>query len=653
MSDQFKYLFSPFKIGSVTVRNRICTTGHGTNLSEDRTCFVDDRYIEYQRARAKGGAGLIIAGMMNVVPDCKNQAHPQNIWEEAAVPSLRKLAEAVHDEGAKIFVQIVHTGRETNNDFNDAHGMGPSSIPSPTMFNIVPKEMEIEDIQNVVNAFARAAGLAKEAGLDGVEIHGSSGYGVAQFMSPSSNQRTDEYGGSMDNRLRFPLEVIDAIREKVGYDFVLGFRLAGDEMAEGGNNSEDMKQIAEILADTGNLDYIHTGLPFYEGIFKFGFGMHLPQGLYTPYAAGFKEVTDLPVINNFRINDPVHAEKILANGQADLVGMTRALIADPDLPNKAMQGKLNEIRYCIACDQGCFGRIYQQIPMSCLQNAAVGLEKEIGTIEPASVKKKVLVAGGGPAGMETARAARLRGHEVVLYEKGKELGGMVNVAAKAAFRDEFGVSVRYLSKQMEILGVKVHLETEATMDVIQQESPDVVIIATGSSLFIPEIPGIDQDNVITVYDVLEKNVEVGEKVVVVDGGEAHWQCCSTAETILEKGKKVEMVTPFLFPGNALAVTTDLVPYLFRTRSKNMVFHTSTALTGISGSTLTCQDIYANQEKLIEGVDTVVYVARSKAYNPLYYTLKGKVKELHMVGDALAPRKAMDAIHDGYKLGRTL
>jgi thioredoxin reductase len=472
-------------------------------------------------------------------------------------------------------------------------------------------------------------------------------------MSPSSNQRTDKYGGSMDNRLRFPLEVIDAIRDKVGYDFVVGFRLAGDEMAEGGNNSEYMKQIAMKLTDTGKLDYIHTGLPFYEGIFKFGFGMHLPQGLYTPYAAGFKEVLDLPVINNFRINDPVHAEKILANGQADLVGMTRALIADPELPNKAMQGKLDEIRYCIGCDQGCFGRIYQQIPMSCLQNAAVGLEKEIGTIEPAPAKKKILVAGGGPSGMETARVARLRGHDVVLYEKEQQLGGMVNVAAKAPYRDEFGVSVRYLIKQMEILGVKVHLGTEATVEIIEQERPDAVIVATGSSLFMPDIPGLDQDNVVTVIDVLEQKVEVGEKVVVVDGGESHWQCCSTAEYLIEKGKKVEMVTPFLFPGNALAITTDLVPYLFRVRSQNMVFHTSSALLGISGSTVICQDIYANTENRIEEVDTVVYVARGKANNPLYHSLKGKIKELYMVGDALAPRKALDAIHDGYKLGRII
>ncbi len=653
MNDQFKYLFSPFKIGSVTVRNRICTTAHGTLFSEDRTFFVDDRYVEYQRTRAKGGVGLIIAGQFNVMPYCKGQLHVLNLWEEAAIPGVRKLAKAVQDEGAMIFGQLVHTMRETSLDFNDTHAMSPSPIPDPVLFNTVPKEMEKEDIETVINAFANAASYAKEAGLNGVEIHGASGYGVMQFMSPASNQRTDEYGGSFENRMRFPLAVIDAIREKVGNDFVLGMRITGDELVIGGNNSEDMKRIAETLASTGKIDYLLAGLPFYEALFRHGFGMHTPLGLWTPYTAGFKEVTDIPIICNFRINDPVQAEKILANGQADMVGMTRAAIADPDFPNKALQGRLDEIRACIACDQGCFGRIFNQVPMSCLQNTAVGLEKEIGSIAPATTKKKILIAGGGPAGMETARVAKMRGHDVRLYEKDNQLGGMVNVAVKAPNRDEFGGCVRYLIKQMEILGVDVHLGEAVTAEVVEREHPDAVVVATGAVLNMPDIPGIDQDNVVTVLDVLEEKVDTGENVMVIDGGEAHWQCCSTAEFLADKGKKVGIVTSNLFVGTGIASTADLAPYYYRVRPKGVTFHPNLVLTEIAGNTLKLLDIYSNQETLMENIDTVVYVARNKVNNPLYLALKGNVKEVHSVGDCLAPRFALDAIHDGYKLGRTI
>lgn len=652
MNDQFRYLFTPFKIGPVTVKNRICTSGHGT-LFADKDHILDDRYVEYQRARAKGGAGLIIAGMMDVTFNCRNLIGQQEVCDEKVVPMFRKLSDAVHEHGTKIFVQLNHTGRETDIELTRLPSWAPSPIPDISFFREVPKEMEIEEIKEVVRAFANAAGYAKQGGVDGVEIHGASGYLVGQFMSPSSNRRTDEYGGSMRNRLRFVFEVIDAIRERVGDDFVVGIRIPGDEMATGGNNSEDMKEIAQELEATGKIDYIHTGLSFYEGVFSVGFGMHLPLGFYTPYAAGFKEVVDLPIINTFRINDPVQAEGILANGQADMVGMTRALIADPQLPNKAREGRLDEIRTCIACDQGCLGRIFKQKPMSCLQNAAVGLEKEIGTLEPTTSKKKVLIAGGGPAGMEAARVARMRGHEVVLYEKEKELGGQVNIAARVAGRNEFEGCVRYLRKQMEILGVKVHLGVEVTRDLIEEVKPDAVVLATGSSPQKPPIPGADQANVVTEWDVLQEKVAVGQKVVVVDGGEAHWRCCSIAEHLAEQGKQVEIITPLMFVGMEAASTADLGPYYFRVRTKGVEFTPSTAVKEISGTTVVALDIFANKERRIEGVDTVVLVTANRTNDELYRSLKGNVKELHAIGDCVAPRKAIDAIYEGYNLGRLL
>lgn len=651
MNGQFKYLFSPLKIGPVTVKNRLYFGPHGTMFA-DKNHILDERFIEYNRARAKGGVGLIIAGMMNVMLNCR-ELLDQEIHDERALPLLRQLAEAVHKEGTKIFVQLCHAGRETDTELSRLPVWAPSPIPSTALFRDIPKEMEIEDIKEVIKAFAKSAGFAKEAGLDGVEIHGASGYLVHEFMSPATNKRTDEYGGSQENRLRFVFEMIDAIRKTVGSDFVLGMRVPGDDLIPGGNTFNEYKAIVKKLEASGKVDFIHVGGPFVEGILGVGLGMQVPLGFFTPYAVGFKETVALPILNDFRINDPIQAEKILADGQGDMAGMVRALIADPELPNKAREGRLEEVRPCIACDQGCLGRAFKGRPITCTQNAAVGLEKENGMWEPARQKKKVLVVGGGPAGMETARVARLRGHEVMLYEKESTLGGQVNIAVKAPLRSEFGGITRYLVKQMEILGVKVTLGVEVTSELINREKPDVVVVATGSLPFKPPIAGADQEHVVTVEDVLQEKVKIGEKVVVVDGGAAHWQCCSTVEFLAEKGKQVEVITPLLFVGMELATTSDLAPFYIRMRTKGVVFSPNTVLREISGKAVLVLDIYANRERRIEGIYTVVLATGNRANNQLYRSLKGKVKELHAVGDCVAPRKALEAIYEGYNLGKVL
>ncbi len=649
-TQQYKYLFEPIKIGSETIKNRLYFGAHGTCF-QSKDNILDERYIEYLRMRAKGGAGLIIAGAMNVMHSSHN-SYTQEIFDEKVLPPLRHLAETMHQYGTKVFLQILHAGRQMESTDSRQPIWAPSAIPCPVIRE-TPKEMEVEDIREAVKAYARSAVFAKEAGLDGLQVHFGSGYLLMQFLSPLSNIRTDEYGGSIENRLRFPMEIIDAICESVGNDFVLGIRICADELLAGGNTFDDMKEIIQRIEASGKIDFIQVGGSFYQIIWGVGTGMHTPLGFCTPYAAAFKEAVNLPILNDMRINDPVQAEKILANGQCDMVGMVRPLIADPELPNKAREGRSDEIRSCLACNQGCFGRFFRSKPIACTQNAVVGKEKEIGILESAKSKKKVLIVGGGPAGMETARVARIRGHEVVLYEKEKILGGQVNIAVKAPYRAEFGGITRYLSKQMEILGVKVSLGTEVTPELIDKEKPDAVVIATGSVPSRPPIPGTDQENVLSVWDVLQEKVEAGEKVVVLDSGESHWQCLSAAEYLIDKGKKVEIITPLMFLGMDLVTTGDLVSYYIRVKSKGVVFSTCTALKEISGRTLVAFDIHTNAERRIEGVDTVVLAAFNQANNRLYSDLKGKVKDLYAVGDCLAPRKALDAIYDGYNVGRLI
>jgi thioredoxin reductase len=448
--------------------------------------------------------------------------------------------------------------------------------------------------------------------------------------------------------------VIDAIRERVDEDVPLGLRINADEFSDGGLELEDMKEIAQALEATGKIDYVslsqgvaatqHVEIP----------EMSFPLGVFSPLHAAIREVLETtPVMTVARVNDPVLAEKILADGHADLICMARGLIADPELPNKAREGRLDDICICIACNVGCRGGPHRGMPATCLQNPAVGYEKElgIGTQTPTQVRKRVMVVGGGPGGLKAAEVAAERGHQVTLYEKNTQLGGQVLIAAKAPTRDEFAGCVRYLVSHLERLGVKVNPGVEVTAELVESQSPDAVVLATGSTPSLPSVPGIDSSNVFDTWQVLNQEAELGEKVLVVDGGECSWKFCTTADFIAAQGSQVEMITALPVVGFEIDANSR-PPILQRLIGKGIVFSTFTALRAIDHGTVTLANVLTGEVRTVEA-DSVVFAWYHKANNSLYRSLKGRVRELYAVGDCVAPRKAIDAIREGFLVGRAL
>jgi len=654
MSQQFPTLFSPIKIGSTTVRNRIVSSAHHPLFVDMTTGLLDDRMINYWVAKAKGGIGLIETYLCTVHP-----IPMRDIFRRpGAVDAFKRAADAVHEHGAKLVCQIANSGSQ-GGGFGVPVGWAPSAVPTPDgqgRLN-VPHEMTMDEIKGFVEAFAHAATVAKEAETDGVQIHGAHGYLITEFMSPHYNRRTDEYGGSLEGRMRFPLEVIDAVREAVGPDFTVGIRITADEFQEGGLTLEEMLVMAPMLTAGGKLDYVSVSSGNYATIGTAIDSMYYPLNSFVYLAAAVKQVVDVPVVARGRITDPVQAEEILANNQADMVSIVRGIIADPEFPNKAREGRLDEIRRCIGCSEACWGAIYFSRGfargISCTMNPVIGREgwPGWGELIPATTRKRVMVIGGGPAGLETARVAAERGHQVSLYDKGSELGGQTQIAARAPSRDGFLDLGRYYAHQMKLLGVDVHLNTEVTAEMVKEQSPDAVVVATGSVPLVPDIPGVDGENVVNVWQVLNEEAEIGDNVVVI-ADDDHVQSLSAADFLAERGKKVEVVFWNYYAGSKAEPATRQAIHQ-RLLRNGVKLTPNTRVREIDGSTVVTVNVFTSEENRIEGVDTVVLGCGGKENNSLYYALKGQVPEIHAVGDANGVRKVHDATMEGATVGRQL
>lgn len=638
---EFKHLFSPIKIGMITIPNRIVMTAAQHRLS-------GDRLLNYYVARARGGAGLIISS-----------SHYTFSTTEAMIPDLKRISDAVHQYPTKIFAQLLHQGARWWARQRGGRAVAPSPIKIRRPFwpggQNVPHEMDKNDIKQAVEEYGKTASIMKQAGYDGIEIMAAWGFLQSQFLSPVMNIRTDEYGGTLEKRMRFLLECIDAIREQVGPDFPLGVRFNGDEFiqrvwwtTEHGNTLDEAKQIARILEATGKLDYLFTCADAY------GAGhippMNFPLGAFTYIAAGIKEEVKLPVATVGRINDPVLAEQILADNQADLIGMPRALICDPEMPDKARNGRLEEIRHCIGCNEGCIGPSFLALPIACTLNYEAGRE-QMGPIAPAEIRKSVMVIGGGAAGLEAARVAALRGHQVSLYEKNSVIGRELDIASKAPGRQDFAEAKRYYTYQMKRLNVDVHLGATVTPEMVMEKKADAVVVATGGVPFIPEIPGASSASVVETRQVLLEDTEVGQNVLVVDC-QNHMYALDVADFLAEKGKRIEVITEAAFAGSEADIFTTQMAYV-SVLSKGVVITPLTGIKEIRGKTIIVHNILTDAERQIEEIDTVVICTDERANDTLYRSLKGKVKELYLIGQALAPRRLLDSIADAYVTARAL
>jgi 2,4-dienoyl-CoA reductase-like NADH-dependent reductase (Old Yellow Enzyme family) len=653
-------LFEPITLNTVEVRNRIVMTGHGTGMAKD--FLATDQHVAYYRERAIGGAGLIGMAFPQIHPTSQDVPGEPHAYDPAVVPGMARIAEAIHDHGATMVMQLGHGGRQGHSTFTERALWGPSAIPCP--FNLeMPKEMEPEDIEEIIEGHVLGARHGKQAGMDGVEIHsGYGGYLLASFLSNFSNDRSDDYGGSLENRMRIVLETIGAVRAEVGPDYLVGINLQGHDYSPGGLKTSDAQQIAAALTATGALDYIVVkAATYYEAHLNVPDMQH-EKVLWAPLAAAVREVVEIPVIAVGRINDAYDAARVLRDGAADMVAMTRQQIADPQTANKIATGRLRDIRRCIGCNQGCIDRLFDMQHSSCVHNPAAGYELELGegTLRQADPPGHVVVVGAGPAGMKAAEVAARRGHRVTLIERREVTGGQLRLAASIRGRGEIAGVIDHLDEQLSQLDVELRLGTDLDAADILALQPTHVIVATGSApgdfivgnraQGILETPGLDADHVLSVWDVLEAERPLGRRVLIVDDGEGGWKSFGLALQLDADQHEVEYVTALphaaakLGPFSAQLATQRL----FATRVNVRPFASLLELRG-DRARLRQQ----GRECFVENLDTVVLAGWHMPVTELYFELKATGAAVTRIGDAVASRTMMEAVHEGERVARAV
>ncbi|MBI2216741.1 MAG: FAD-dependent oxidoreductase [Candidatus Rokubacteria bacterium] len=648
MTSAFPRLFEPIQLGPRRAPNRVMRLATVTNLAEQNQ--VGDRLITHYRDVARGGAGTIVTEALRVHPSDRGRYAAILMYRPEVVPGLRRLADTVHAEGALLVAQLNHGGRQ---HFGRRLPTlwAPSAIACPRSGG-VPHAMTAAEIEEVIAGFVLAAEHAREGGLDGVEVHGAQGHLVGQFVSPFSNQRTDAWGGSLENRLRFPREILCRIRARVGRDFTVGYRLGVEEFSPGGLTLEDSKQVACALAEDGLVDYLSLSQGNFNSLEMHLPDRHFPAVPFLDLHAGIKAaVGALPVVTCSRIKTPVEAEEILAAGKADMIGLCRALVADPEWPVKARTGRAAAIRLCIACNH-CWALVTDGEPIACAINATLGRELELGPPAPAPRPKHVVVVGGGPAGLEAARIAAGRGHRVTVLEQSDQLGGKTRLAEEIPHHEEVALVRHFLISEVERLGVTVRTNVEATAELVAAEAPDAVILAAGATPLGPELPGDDSVPVSSSGGVVVAGMLPGDNLVIVDEDAYHW-AAAVIDTATQQGKTVWIVTRFFEVLRELPMVSRIV-MLRGLDEHRVVLRPNAFVDRIEGGGVVIRHYLSGREERVPKVAAVVWVGPQKANDELREALETRgISDVRVIGDAYMPRRLTDAIREGYLAGRAV
>ncbi|MFV3306277.1 FAD-dependent oxidoreductase [Pseudomonas sp. NY15181] len=644
---QFPHLFSPLQIRGKTLKNRIMSTGHDTSMPTDN--LVNDQLVAYHTARAKGGVGLIVLQVAGVHDSARYTSHVLMATDDACIPGYRRIAEACHAEGTVVLSQVFHPGREIMESSDGLLAVAYSASASPNeRFRVMPRELSQAMIDEIIEGYAAAARRLHAAGIDGVEVVASHGYLPAQFLNPRVNRRSDGYNGDLDARLRFTREVIAAVRAATDENFIIGLRISADERDPEGLTEDESLQAVKSLQN--ELDYVHIVAGTSASL---GGAIHIvpPMAIEAAYLANeagtFRRSLEIPLFVTGRINQPQEAELIVARGQADVCGMTRALICDPQMPSKTESGHVEDVRACIACNQACIGHFHRGYPISCIQHPETGRELIYAERKPAAQRKRVLVVGGGPAGMKAAAVAAQRGHEVTLCEASGQLGGQVNLAQLLPRRAEFGGASTNLQREMQLAGVEVRRNTRVDRALVEQERPDVVIVATGAKPYRPPYEEAGNLQVVDAWQVLRGEVKIGRSVLVTDW-RADWIAPGIAERLVHDGHQVQLAVNGTHVGENLPlyVRDHLAGELHRL---GINVTTYARLYGVDDSTVYLQHSASGEPMLVENIDTLVLCQGHQPVDELADEI-ADLADVRRIGDCLAPRTAEEAIYEGLKVG---
>ena len=662
---KFLKLFEPFEIKNLEIRNRIVMPAMALNFSQDGG--INDKTVDFYVERAKGGTGLIIIGGAGVEPRGGGPTMFA-IHDDKFIPGYTRFAEQMHKFGAKTIVQLYHAGA-----YSGMPDMVSSSAVMSNLTRRVPKELTVDEIKIVQESHARAAERAREAGFDGVELLGSAGYLINQFLSPITNKRTDKYGGSLENRLRYPLELINLVKERVGKDIIVGMRVAGDDFVPGSNTYKESAIFAKHYAETG-IDYINVTGGWHETRIP-QIPMMVPQGAYAYLAENIKNNVNIPVFSSNRINSPIVAEQILRDQMADAVCMGRALIADPYLPLKSKENKLWDIRKCVGCNQGCFDHIFTGRSVECMRNYEVSREGTIELDKKTDNPQKVLIIGAGPGGLEAARVAKLLGHDVTIIEKKNFIGGQASYSWVPPGRHDIREIIDYYNGQIEHLKIETILGIEATPEIIKKYQPDAVIFATGVTYAIPNITGIDGSLGSEIYlaeQILQGEYPIGKNIVVVGGSATGMETAIWAAELGSFSSEIAKFLSFydLLPrdeifgrwmrGNRNVTLIDVLPKLGMSIGRTSRGFLIGQLKKLGIATILNANIKKfegknleyereDESKTLENIDSFILATGVEPNNSLFNQVKESNPsfKLFKVGDCKKPRTMLEAIHEGF------